>query len=104
MSATDNALTAANARIAELEARLPIRAGSVDHLCQLLDAAESERNALAATLDRVRAEGIGSVWEAMGELTSYLIDGKHMVDVDDVRRVFERAALAGAPAPEGEAK
>lgn len=65
--------------------------------------AESERNALAATLERVRvrAETVSSVWEAMGELTSYLIDGTHMVDVDDVRRVFERAALAGGPAPEG---
>lgn len=42
------------------------------------------------------------VWEAMGELTSYLIDGKHMLDVDAVRGVFERllsspAAASAAP-------
>ncbi len=39
----------------------------------------------------------GLIWEALGELTSYLVDGDPMVRVDEVRRTFERF-LAGQPA------
>jgi hypothetical protein len=36
------------------------------------------------------------VWAALGELTSLLVDGEHVLRVDDVRRVFEQAT-ATAP-------
>jgi DNA repair exonuclease SbcCD ATPase subunit len=51
---------------------------------------------LKAAPEHTARPDVSGVWEAMGELTSYLVDGKHMLDVDDVRRVVERA-LAAAP-------
>lgn len=36
-------------------------------------------------------------WEAMGELTSFVVDGEHMVRVDEVRGVFERFSSTPAP-------
>lgn len=40
----------------------------------------------------------GRIWEALGELTSFLMDGDHMVRVDDVRGVFERFLASAQPA------
>ena len=86
-------------RAERAEARLPIRAGSVDHLCQLLDAAESERNALAATLERVRAER-----DAAYGVLKHVRPGHLPSHVRPQLRSIGDAALAGAPAPEGETK
>jgi hypothetical protein len=47
----------------------------------------------AAAPARTRTEAeqaVLDVWEAMGELTSYVVDGHHHVRADDVCRVFER--------------
>jgi hypothetical protein len=61
------------------------------HRAECRRVAKTYRAALAAAPEHTPRQDIHQVWEAMGQLTSYLIDGKHMVDVDDVRHVFERA-------------
>lgn len=66
---------AAEARVRELEAENK----HIGDACQLHYEQLAAANALP-----------GRIWEALGELTSYLVDGDHVVKVDDVRRMFER--------------
>jgi hypothetical protein len=95
--ADDNAwrAEAAEARVRELETEAAL---DTEHrlACEWKARYEAERAERSVTKDRLAAraeaaEGLpGRIWEALGELTSYLVDGDHMVKVDDVRHTFER--------------
>lgn len=115
------------ARIYELEQEVERRRGAYETECKASDIARAEVERLRAELAEVRASCdkamdeqhanlvrvadekraanalLPKTWEAMGELTSVLMDGEHMLKVDDVRGVFESAcahlAAQSATAP-----
>lgn len=60
---------------------------------------EEQARALASAESRLDAATalLPSAWEAMGELTSFLVGGEHMVRVDEVRGVFERFSSTPTP-------
>lgn len=89
--AAETGMLATEARVRELEEDNNVLRTDVYELGKRREKAES-RLAAATELPR-------RIWEAMGELTSYLVDGDHMVRVDHVRGVFERFLAAQPAAP-----
>jgi hypothetical protein len=93
------ALVTAEARVRELEAENErLRA----EVALAWDDEDESKRANAAESSLAAATALpGRIWEALGELTSYLVDGDHMVRVDQVRGVFERF-LANNPSAQWE--
>lgn len=91
------------ARIYELEQEVERLRTELAEVRVSCDKAMDEQHAkLVRVADEKRAANalLPKTWEAMGELTSVLMDGEHMLKVDDVRGVFESACahLAAQPA------
>jgi hypothetical protein len=84
---------------AELKSLLLGSYPAASKAAELVSRAESERNALAATLERVRAER-----DAAYGVLKHVRPGHLPSHVRPQLRSIVDSALAGAPAPEGETK